>query len=648
MKKVFLLCMTALLCTFHGFAADFDIQDGVLVKYNGPGGRVTIPSGVIRIGDEAFRHCSLTSVIMPNSVTEIGFYVFGECFGLSSVTFSNSLVSIGYAAFWNCSSLTSVQLPNSLKSIEGGAFYNCDFSSITIPASVTEIGFGAFMSYGELTSIIVNNSNPNYSSENGILYNKNKTALHTYPNGKNGSTFSIPNTVNRIEEDAFAYCSNLTSITIPNSVKSIGESAFFHCDGLTSVTLPNSITEIGGSAFRTCSNLTSITIPNSVTSIGEGVFFACSKLQHIITSTGNAYFLSEGGILYDKNKTRLVAYPAGRSVSFSVPNTVTHIGTAFSGCNVISVTLPNSITKIESSAFINCKNLTSITIPNSVTSIGYGVFMYCPKLKNVSVGWLIPLANMSISAFLDNLNETNISACTLTVPVGTKALYQNVDVWKDFGTIKEQGILASPSLILGERGSFEVSLGVPTDGQFTASFTVQLPAGFDLNQGNTALVEELLNNYQLVITPKGNGNWLFEIEPKMQRSSSAGLYREVVHVAYTVDKSVTDGQYELKINNLNLQLNDGTVIREDEITIAVTFDSVVGNAIIEAANVFCSNGILSVNTPTAEQIDVYSLNGALIYQAQKGVGKATFNLNHLSKGVLIVKGSTGWMRKVVK
>jgi hypothetical protein len=188
----------------------------------------------------AFLSC--TSVTIPSGATKIGNSAFSGCSGLASVTIGNSVTSIGDHAFRLCDSLTSVTIPNSVISIGSQAFAQCDsLTSITIPNSVTSIGEYAFYNCESLIAINVAVNNSAYTSENGVLYNKNKTLLHTYPARKTGAFFTIPNSVTIIGGGAFAGCTSLTSITIPNSVSGIGHSAFRACTNLTSVTFQGTV-----------------------------------------------------------------------------------------------------------------------------------------------------------------------------------------------------------------------------------------------------------------------------------------------------------------------------------------------------------------------------------------------------------------------
>ena len=323
-----------------------------------------------------------------------------------------SVTSIGDCAFRYCTSLKSITIPNSVMEIGSSAFSGCSsLTSITIPNSVTNIGDSTFWGCSSLTAIYVAVDNKNYTSVNGVLFNKDKTALICYPAGKTDKSYNITNSVTSIGDYAFNGCSSLTSVTIPNSVTEIGGSAFVGCASLKSITMPNSVTSIGDMVFYKCSSLTSITIPDSVTSIGSSAFSDCSKLRSItipnsVTSIGawafngctgltainvameNQNYVSPDGVLYNKDKTTIICYPAGKKGNnYKIPDGVTEIGSiAFSRCSSLtSVTIPNSVTSIGSGAFNGCTSLTRVTIPKSVTKIGWNAFSDCTSLTSITI-----------------------------------------------------------------------------------------------------------------------------------------------------------------------------------------------------------------------------------------------------------------------
>ena len=257
--------------------------------------------------DWAFADCkSLTSISVPDSVNAIGNGAFSGCSSLASINIPNSVTTIRGSAFCNCLSLTSITIPESVTSIEIAAFSGCSsLTNITIPDLVASIGDHAFYNCSSLTNITVSENNKYFSSLNGVLFNKDKTELITYPNGNERTEYTIPDSVTSIIEGAFAYCSNLITVKIPDSVTDITDKTFYVCSSLTSVIIPDSVTHIGYNAFKYCKNLTSIIIknPNCEISNGKNTIWETATIYGYKNSTAQAYAET-----YDRKFVLLIEY----------------------------------------------------------------------------------------------------------------------------------------------------------------------------------------------------------------------------------------------------------------------------------------------------------------------------------------------------
>ena len=458
-----------------GAMADYNSSNIPWYEYREAIRSAIIANGVTTIGTNAFYYCrELTSINIPSTVLLIRNYAFFGCQGLTSIEIPNSVTSIGDTSFDICTKLSAIivaednqhycsqdgvlftkdatilihcpegkqgtyVIPNSVNSIKRLAFKGNEvLTSVEIPNSVTSIGDFAFSACKSLNLIIVAPDNSNYSSEDGVLFNKDKTTLIQYPGGKQGA-YTIPNSVTSIEEDAFSGCYGITSVITLNSVINIGNEAFRSCFSLASVIIGNSIVNIGDYAFYGCSSITSVTNYATTPQAINANAFASVNLssctlyvpaesialyqaaevwkdfgnilpiedtpEPCITASGacgaegdnltwtltcdSVLTISGTGAMADYNINNPAPwYSYVLSVKTVVVNEgVPSIGMcAFMDCSgLTSVAISNSVTSIGGGAFARCASLSSVTIPNSVISIGENAFQSCSSLISVTI-----------------------------------------------------------------------------------------------------------------------------------------------------------------------------------------------------------------------------------------------------------------------
>ena len=221
--------------------------------------------------------------------------------------------------------------------------------------------------------------------------------------------------VTRIGNLAFKDCTKITSIAMPDSVAYIGRSAFYNCTSLKSITIPDGVKEIGYAAFSECAGLVSVKIPDNVTKIGDSAFINCANLTKIDVTAGNKYYSSANGVLFDKNKSEIICYPAGiKNVGYSIPDGVTVIrDRAFNKCiSLNSITIPKSVQDIETYSFFGCTSLEAINVAASnknyadVNGILFSkdktkIVCYPANKKNMSYSIPVSVKVVGVAAFRD-------------------------------------------------------------------------------------------------------------------------------------------------------------------------------------------------------------------------------------------------------
>ena len=404
---------------------------------------IAIPSGIKSIEDFTFHHCtSLTNISIPNTVTSIGSYAFSEC-PFSSISIPNSVLSISDSVFNSCPQLTTISIPDSVKNLGIMAFFRCSaLKNIYIGKGVTNISTSCFDYCADLLSIDVSEDNDYYSSANGVLFNKTKTELIKYPEGKTELSYTIPNNVLSIGRGAFEKCLSLSIMSIPRNVTVIASDAFRGCKGLTKIYFNDKITFIGDYTFASCTSLNNVHIGNRITSIGAEAFSGCSSLANIslgtsVSSIGKDAFTNtayyndsnnwESGLLYIGNNL-IKANKNDLNTNCIIKSGTNCIAdNAFEYCSSMSkISIPDGLTNIGKCSFLSCNSLEVISLPFSIVNIDSTAFEYCSTLKRIEIN---NEKYCSIDGVLFNKGATELiiypkgkSETTYTVPESVTVL----------------------------------------------------------------------------------------------------------------------------------------------------------------------------------------------------------------------------------
>lgn len=373
---------------------EFEIDTkGNLVQYNGRGGDVIIPDGVLSIGDNCFlENRQVFTVKLPDTVKKIGASSFSSCIELEAVNIPDSVEEIGHNAFYKCSNLKEIRIPdsvfslekstfcycNSLKTVELGnglrrifayVFFGCkSLESLVLPETLKSIGYQAFSESGIKNIILPANLN---EIGEGCFLSCNALKSITLDSSH----------LKEIPENCFKGCNNLVSISLPDTVVEIKEGAFYKCAFLQNVSLSAGLEKIGKQVFFECGQLKSVTKTDSIEEIGDYCFEKCISLKNFVFPPK----LRLLGIYAFSSCSSLVKIWIGANLK-AIPDRAFYECLSLSEVSFSSFYRENEgLTSIGAYAFHNCKSLSSINIPDTVESIGEFALSGCGNIQTLRI-----------------------------------------------------------------------------------------------------------------------------------------------------------------------------------------------------------------------------------------------------------------------
>ncbi|MCI8636858.1 MAG: leucine-rich repeat protein [Clostridia bacterium] len=403
--------------------------------------------GVETIGNYAFKDCMKLRIIsMPNTVKDLGVGVFGNCRSLENVQLSNHIEVLSSQIFSNCVALKNINIPEGIKEMQGFLFQGATaLANISLPASVEIIDNNCFYdATANLENINLNETNQHFIVENGMLLSKSKTQIYVVTKKTIiGNIFTVPNGIEYIGSGVLIPFFNITKVIIPESVNQIDAGFFpgsieeieislnnpnyisinkqilskdkkilyFCYSKASTITLEEGIEELKGAAVEKCNNASIINFPTTlkrlesqslkgiynvkniklgrnVEKITGDVFQYNFGVQNIEIDSENPNFIAENAAIYTKDMTKIIAFVNNEATNFQIPEGVNEIKVCAFSCRekLTEVILPQTLKRIETSAFHRCSALPKIEIPNSVEKMdGWGIFDECQNLREIIV-----------------------------------------------------------------------------------------------------------------------------------------------------------------------------------------------------------------------------------------------------------------------
>lgn len=459
-------------------------------------------------------------ILNDNTVEIMGYTGNDPVLIIPSVIDTMKVTSIGKYAFNGCDRIMEINIPSSVVTIKPYAFYRSSAEKIKIPSSVANIGEFAFLDCERLTEISVAIDNAQYMSDNGGLYNADKSQLISCPAGKMG-LYAVPSGVENIGPYAFSGCKGLTEIMLPSSVTGIQVEAFEGCEGLRNLTIPTGVKMIGSDAFKECIGLQNIIIPSTVTYIGDGAFRNCQSL------TGAA-----------------------------IPFGVTRIGQdAFNGCiRLKEIQIPSSVTELGKDSFYGCADMVSVTLPSSIVKIEDNAFGKCNRLNDIYYSGNEEQWNQIDIYFIDNSNEP-LRTATIHLKNGITINGPEKDADYKIGKLSAYDQAAKTVKISGQ--IYAVAEGFSFSGlaQIAAS---KEPVIATFSNGKITKIESVKDALQLKISITANSEPPITLQDSGYLNDCQAVLAEL-EVVSTYPKSVFLG-----VKDIGMDVREITVSSETE------------------------------------------------------------------------------------
>lgn len=356
-----------------------------------------LPATLIDISDGLFEDCTkLTKLVLSDSIRSIGSRAFAYCEHLEPFDLTSTVRTVGDCAFLYCLQWTSVTLPATVEQWGSNVFTNClnlrtvnyeisslyraadildawdhEYDVFNLPASMNYVDVYRLSEFRGLKAVSINPANANYTTQEGVLYDKAMSELLWYPKNKQEAAFTVPETVRRLH--SLNKNPHLIQITLPDSLQVIDSQAFSGTS-IDSIIIPALVKELGSYVFSNCTQLRQVVFLCPLSALPDGTFAECKSLESYTCADS---IVAIGDMCFYESGLR----------NFSVPDSVRFINSwAFARCrNLKQVSLPAITRFIGNGAFLECEQLEEIILPDSLQSLGNGVFSHCMGLRSVSI-----------------------------------------------------------------------------------------------------------------------------------------------------------------------------------------------------------------------------------------------------------------------